>query len=121
MTNPEISEAAYAMAAKLELEQRQVSLSESGHRAFAKFVQTTSDVANRLNAEFTERCRTHGAWLTVQARKDIKSLILPEPKDPLEECVREAFGPGRTTLAYERIAMKVRAEIEKRGGKITFD
>lgn len=81
--------------------------------ALARHIQTTSDNARAALAGYNDAyCpATH-------LETHLKPLILPSEPDPLEEAMAEAwpfmkFKPGQ--------ADKLRAEIERRGGKITFE
>lgn len=84
VTEPKISEAAKAKADELCAAEESQSLDPT-YRAFVKFIQTTSDVAKEAVGYHNA-----GGYMPVSG---IQSLILPDPKDPLDQ-VWDEFWPS---------------------------
>lgn len=117
MTNPEISEAAKVRANELVAAQFDIDPSitslRANQRALSRFIQTTSDVAKGLQALiFPEPGVTN--MPSEAHRKVLQFLILPEPKDPLEE-VCDDMGLGHSKTAADEL----REALAKRNLQIT--
>lgn len=103
MTEPAISEAAFAAADKLA---NDVQIGGGYRKALARHIQTTSDVAKLI--------QQHGYCdppTSIDLREKLQSLILPDPKDPLEEAMAEAwdfmeFNPGQGEKLVQALAKR---------------
>ena len=120
MTNPKISEAAKAKAHELivaEPDDPSTYYSRT-FLAFERYIQTTSDVAKecceRIDGSIGAKMP---CWLFVQ--QCLQSLILPEPKDLVEEGIHKIYQAHGVEARMG--AQLMVNEITLRGGKITFD
>lgn len=104
MTQPKITEAAWKRADELVVG----GLLGGGYRVgLAQFIQTTSDVAKDITKYGLKPGRSSA----------LSDLILPDEPDLLDEAVAAAW----PSIGFRKGEMdRLRTEITKRGGTLTF-